>query len=89
MNEQQNNSDHFVDNVLFSYQTSRQGSTKFTPFYIMYNREARFPIDVCISGRSKVTDDTTVDDAYRHGEKNPLSSERKHTQGTREAKAAL
>ncbi len=52
VNDQQDDWDQLVDNVLFAYRTSRQGSTKFTPFYLMYGREAKLPIDTCISLQS-------------------------------------
>ena len=32
--------------VLFSYRTSIKASTKFTPFFLFYNREPRLPLDL-------------------------------------------
>ena len=49
--------DQLLDNVLFAYRTSRQASTKYTPFYLMYGREARLPID--INQPKPAEDDTT------------------------------
>ena len=46
VNESQNDWDELIDNVLFAYRTSKQDSTKFTPFFLMYGREARLPIDI-------------------------------------------
>lgn len=38
VNKQQNNWDEFIDGVLFAYRTSKQKSTQFTPFELMYCR---------------------------------------------------
>ena len=46
VNEHQNNWDDLLDNILFAYRTSRQASTKCTPFLLMFGREARLPIDL-------------------------------------------
>ena len=46
VNDRQDDWDDLLDNILFAYQTSRQDSTKCTPFLLMYGREARLPIDV-------------------------------------------
>ena len=36
----------FLDTCVFAYNTSRHESTRFTPFSLMFNREATLPIDV-------------------------------------------
>ena len=46
VNEHQDNWDDLLDNILFAYRTSRQASTKCTPFLLMFGREARLPIDL-------------------------------------------
>ena len=46
VNENQEDWDQLLDNVLFAYRTSRQASTKYTPFFLMYEHEARLPIDI-------------------------------------------
>ena len=38
--------DEFIDPILFSIRTSVQESTKYTPFFLMYGREARFPFEM-------------------------------------------
>ncbi|MCP4540921.1 MAG: DDE-type integrase/transposase/recombinase, partial [Chloroflexi bacterium] len=38
--------DVFVPYALFSYRTSVQSSSKETPFYLVYSRDARLPIDI-------------------------------------------
>src|SRR6185295_3482481 len=35
--------DIFIPSVLFAYRTAKQSTTKFTPFYLTYGREAKFP----------------------------------------------
>lgn len=35
--------DTLIPSVLYAYRTSKQATTKFTPFYLVYGREARFP----------------------------------------------
>ena len=37
--------DDHVKSVLFAYRTSKQATTKLTPFYLTYGREATLPID--------------------------------------------
>ena len=57
--EHQNNWDDFIDPVLFSIRTSTQESTKYTPFFLMHGREARFPLEV---EKSEVTELGNVHD---------------------------
>ena len=59
VNDQQ---DDCVDDVLFAYRTSRKDSTKFTLFFVMYNHEARLPIEASMPCKSKEFDDTNVDE---------------------------
>ena len=40
----------YIDSVLFSYRTSKQDSTKYSPFFIMYGRTPRLPVDLLMSG---------------------------------------
>ena len=37
--------DEYVRPVLFAYRTSKQATTKMTPFYLTYGRKARLPVD--------------------------------------------
>ena len=41
--------DKFLDSVLFAYRTSKQASTKYSPFFLMYGREPRLPVDLIVS----------------------------------------
>ena len=38
--------DEHLDAILFGVRTSVQETTKFTPFFLMHGREARFPMEV-------------------------------------------
>ena len=43
-----NDWDETIDFVTFAYNTSRQESTGYTPFYLLYGREAVLPVDVAL-----------------------------------------
>ena len=38
--------DDYLQSVVFSINTSKSATTKFSPFYLMYGRQARFPFEV-------------------------------------------
>ncbi|KAL5509510.1 hypothetical protein EMCRGX_G004899 [Ephydatia muelleri] len=42
---EQNSWDQFLDAILFSYRVSCQDSTKHSPFYLVYGRQPRLPIE--------------------------------------------
>ncbi|KPP74360.1 gypsy retrotransposon integrase-like protein 1-like [Scleropages formosus] len=44
--EKQAEWDDYVDSVLFVFRTSANPTTKFTPYYLMFNREATLPSEV-------------------------------------------
>ena len=46
INEHHNNWDLYLTKLVFAYNTSRQTSTGETPFFLLYGRECRLPIDV-------------------------------------------
>ncbi len=46
VNDHMDDWDQLLDNILFAYRSSRHDSTKYTPFLLMYGREARLPIDL-------------------------------------------
>ncbi len=54
VNDKQDDSDDLIDEVLFAYQTSRQNTTKFTPFFIMHNHEAKLPIEASLCASKEV-----------------------------------
>ena len=41
----ENQWDQHINSALFAYRTMKQGTTKRTPFYMMYGKEATLPID--------------------------------------------
>lgn len=47
----------------FSYNTSRQETTKHSPYYLLYGMEARLPIDVSL--RRDIAQDTNVEEVLR------------------------
>ena len=48
VSEEQNDWDLYLDSIAFSYRVSRQDSTKASPFYLVYGRQARLPIELNI-----------------------------------------
>ena len=55
MDENQNEWDKFLDSVLFAYRTSKQASTKFSHFFLLYGREPTLPVDLIVSNKVKYT----------------------------------
>ena len=45
-NEKQNNWDESLSFITSAYNTSKQASTNFTPFFLLFGRECRSPLDV-------------------------------------------
>ena len=62
INQQQNNWDEFLDEILFAYRTSIQDSSKYSPFYLMYGREPRLPIDLENLQMTSTENSTTFED---------------------------
>ena len=63
----------YLDTCIFAYNTSRQDSTLFTPFELMFGRRATLPIDINIQKENtkELIDDVDSDDV------NKLTEERK------------
>lgn len=53
-----------IDGVLFAHRASIHSSTKFSPFYLMYNRHPTLPIDVKYDLIKEPTDGGDGDDPY-------------------------
>ena len=45
INEDQTDWDEKLDPILFSYRVSKQASTKYSPYFLMFGRHPRLPID--------------------------------------------
>ena len=45
MNEDQDDWDLHIDAVLFGYRVAKHSSTGYSPFYMLFHREPRLPID--------------------------------------------
>ena len=48
--------DEYVQPVLFAYRTSKQSTTKITPFYLTYGREAKLPVDDLTKNAEQLTE---------------------------------
>ena len=59
VNVNKDNWDLLIDPVLFAYRTSKHDSTKYTPFFMMYKREAKLPIELAIPSRPEEGESTT------------------------------
>ncbi|KAL7877225.1 hypothetical protein SRHO_G00038680 [Serrasalmus rhombeus] len=46
VDEKPNNWDMYLDAVMFGLRTKRQLTTQFSPFFLMFGREARYPAEV-------------------------------------------
>ncbi len=44
VDKEQNEWDLYLDSILFSYRVSCQDSTKYSPFFLVYGRQARLPV---------------------------------------------
>ena len=49
VDENESEWDKFLDSVLFAYRTCKQASTKYSPFFLMYEREPTLPVDLIVS----------------------------------------
>ncbi|XP_046686638.1 uncharacterized protein LOC124372302 [Homalodisca vitripennis] len=59
--------DLYVSLTCFSYNTSVQETTRHTPFFLMYGREARLPIDVSL--RQHASEDPQVEEVLERVQK--------------------
>ena len=69
VDEKQNTWDLYIESVLFSYRVSVQDSTKQTPFYLVYGRQARLPVDLQIKSiKNDFENKPTIDDSLKNRE---------------------
>ena len=59
VSEHQSDWDHFIPYALFAYRTSIQASINETPFYLLYGRDPRFPIDISLFKSQELYDNTS------------------------------
>jgi hypothetical protein len=52
INQDQDNWEDNLDSVLFCYRSSKNDSTKYSPFYLMYGREPKLPIEMKMEGNA-------------------------------------
>jgi hypothetical protein len=53
--------DEYVESVLFAYRTMKHNTTGYTPFYLLYGRQAKLPIELRIP--TELSDDKNIKDA--------------------------
>ena len=65
LEEKQDQWPEALPGVVFADRTSKQKSTGYTPFYLMYGREARLPVDTDTEADTKIpeVDRPTLDEA--------------------------
>lgn len=57
IDEDKRNWDEKLDTVLMGYRASRQASTKQSPYYMLFQRQMRLPIDVEMLPQSPIVDE--------------------------------
>ena len=62
INTEQDDWDEHIESILFSYRTSVHASTKCTPFYLMYGREAVLPVQLQLIDHNQ--DGSVVDELH-------------------------
>ena len=60
INKDHNHWDEKLDSILFGYRVAKQRSTGFSPFFMLYHRETRLPVDISISPICHNSDDNTT-----------------------------
>ena len=56
VNDEQDDWDEYLDSILFAYRTSKHASTQYSPFFLMYGRDAILPVElkVCMQVKFKM-----------------------------------
>ncbi len=58
--------DLYLDSILFSYRVSKQDSTKYSPFFLMYGRQARLPVEFNLKPEASKEDCDSSKDCKQH-----------------------
>lgn len=53
--------DLYLDSILFSYRVSQQDSTRYSPFFLVYGRHARLPVQLNLKATSDSEDDSPLE----------------------------
>ena len=61
VNEHQDDWDAILDEIFFAYHTSRHTSSKFTPSFLMFGREACLPIELATEVNSSASSDESME----------------------------
>ena len=56
----QDNWEDNLDSILFCYGSSKNDSTKFNPFFLMYGREPKLPIELAVEGSPRCDDQNSA-----------------------------
>lgn len=62
INEYHNDWDDKLDSMLFGYRVATHRSTGYSPFFMLYHRESRLPVEISVTSQSEGNDDESVDD---------------------------
>ena len=99
MNEFQTNWDQYITAIQFAYRsTPADNSVGFSPFFLLYGREARLPLDVTLNPKPDYHDKTLRDYMYnlvsklevfrdvskRHAEENQAKMKERYDENTKE-----
>ena len=58
--EEENQWDEYIEPVLFAYRTNKHSTTRQTPFYMMYGREAILPTDEINQDEHEINDESNI-----------------------------
>src|SRR5271155_4207877 len=61
-NKQQRDWDRYLPYILYAYRTSPHSVTKYSPFYLLYGREAKYPLDTLVRESSTLNIEAMCDD---------------------------
>ena len=62
--EKENEWDKYIESVLFAYRTNKHNTTKKTPFFMIYGREAILPIDDINEGKEILEEESLLKRIY-------------------------